>query len=139
MASDFDAAARGCSQATPHVREHLDRISGFWDVTITPDGLYHCNMEVVALVYDSEGRVAVAHTDILRGNIPAARFATIAHGGFPIHQEISVPAHGAYTLRTGIRDVRSNHIGALELPIASVRNLPPAAPSATVPATSPRN
>lgn len=80
---------------------------------MTNDGLYHCNLEVVVLAYDSDGPVAVAHTDVLNGS------------NVHIHQEISVPARGSYSLRTGIRDVRSNHIGALEVSIAAIRTLPP--------------
>ena len=100
--------------------------------TLTPDGLYHCSIEVVALVYDPEGRVAIAHTDILKGAFAQSHLASIRRSGFPIHQEISVPARGLYTLRTGIRDIISNHIGALELPIASIRSLPPLKPPAPV-------
>ena len=107
--------------------------------TLTPDGLYHCNVEVVALAYDFDGLVAVAHADVLNGSITPIRFATVTRGGFRIHQEISVPAYGRYTLRTGIHDVRSKRIGALEIPIAAIRALPPSTTPTAAPQGIPKN
>ena len=51
-------------------------------------------------------------------------------------QQISVPAKGEYYLRIGIRDTASDHVGAVELPVAAVAKLPPVAmpaPAATAP------
>jgi hypothetical protein len=44
--------------------------------------------------------------------------------GVPFHQEISVPAKGDYYLRIGVHDLRGNRVGAVEVPVEAVRNLP---------------
>jgi len=39
-------------------------------------------------------------------------------------QQISVPVKGEYYLRLGMRDIASDHVGAVELPVATVAKLP---------------
>jgi hypothetical protein len=46
-------------------------------------------------------------------------------GGITFHQEISAPAKGDTSLRTGVHDLTSNHIGSAEIPLSLVKNLPP--------------
>jgi hypothetical protein len=43
--------------------------------------------------------------------------------------EISAPVKGDFFVRVGVRDVASDRLGALEVPIAVVAELPPAGSS----------
>ena len=41
------------------------------------------------------------------------------------HQVISVPVNGNYYIRTGVHDLTTDKVGAVEIPAAVVAKLPP--------------
>jgi len=104
------------------------------------DNLYHGSIEFVSYVYQSDGQILNSISNQIRLGLPPARYlGMMKNGGITFTQEISTPTQGDFTIRTGIRDLTSNHIGSAELPLSLVKNLAPLPvqpqPSANNPAT----
>jgi len=96
-----------------------------------PDGGFDCKVEFVIQVYQNDdGQLVNTVSDTLVATLSTAQRNKLIHGGFPFHQEVSVPLNGAYSLRIGVHDFNSDHIGAVEVPVASVKDLPPVPVSA---------
>ena len=102
--------------------------------------VHHCAIEVASAVYDAAGVLINSTTLTARVSLAADTYTKMLSYGIPIHQEISVPVKGNYFIRTAIHDLQSDHVGAVEVPVASVAKLPPlqsapppsqAAPTAT--------
>jgi hypothetical protein len=91
-----------------------------------PEGGYDCKVEFVIQVYQSDGELVNTAFKTLVATLTLAQRNKLIHTGFPFHQEVSVPINGNYSLRIGIHDFNSDHIGAVEIPVASVKGLPPA-------------
>ena len=96
--------------------------------TTSPDGSRHGSVEIVTFVYDSDATLVNTVGDTIKTDLTPVVYAKYRQGGIPFKQEISVPAKGTYFLRIAVHDLRSDRIGALEVPIAAVRDLPPASP-----------
>jgi VWFA-related protein len=106
--------------------------------TTTPDGVYHGDVEFVCFVYQPDGQVLNSVSSKISLTLTPARYAALMRtGGLSFHQEISAPAKGDFSLRTGIHDLASNHIGSSEIPLSLVKNLPPLPPSPSPAATPP--
>jgi hypothetical protein len=93
----------------------------------TPEGVYQCTMEVALVVYDAEGNALNSAGGAVQANIPADQYGAVLHDGLRFRQDISVPASSEAFLRIGIHDRGSDKVGAIEIPIADVSNLPPLA------------
>jgi VWFA-related protein len=106
--------------------------------TVTPDGAHRCTLEFMTLVYDADGTQINAQLNGIGAAIPDARFASVQSGNIKYVQQISVPAKGEYYLRLGMRDVASDHVGAVELPVAAVAKLPPVAMPLPAPTPPPK-
>jgi VWFA-related protein len=100
--------------------------------TISPDGTRHGSIEIVTFVYDAGGALINTVGNTLQTDFTPARYAKISHDGLPFEQQVSVPAKGTCFLRIGVHDLRSDRIGAVEIPISAVSNLPPAQQLPTV-------
>lgn len=96
--------------------------------TISPDGSRHGSVEIVTFVYDSDATLVYTVGDTIKTDLTPVVYAKYRQGGIPFKQEISIPAKGNYFLRIAVHDLPSDRIGALEVPIAAVRDLPPASP-----------
>ncbi|MDR3753779.1 MAG: VWA domain-containing protein [Terracidiphilus sp.] len=92
--------------------------------TVTPDGAHRCALEFMTFVYDANGARINAQYNGIGAAIPDARFASVQNGNIKYVQQISVPVKGEYYLRLGIRDNASDHVGAVEFPVATVAKLP---------------
>ena len=103
--------------------------------TVTPDGAHRCALEFITLVYDADGTQIISQFNGKAAAIPDARFASVQNGNITYMQQISVPAKGEYYLRIGMRDIASDHVGAVELPVAAVAKLP--AVDVPLPASAP--
>jgi hypothetical protein len=119
-----------------HFKAHLDDIL----CNPTPQGPLFCAVEFVTRVFDPDGAVINAQVNDIKENVKPDYFATIhrtrQHPELQYNQQISVPAKGDYSLRIGVHDLVSDHVGALEFPISSLSNLPPpATPAAIAPAS----
>jgi VWFA-related protein len=104
-------------------------------ITQTPDGIYHLDVRFLAYVYDQDGNLINYADNSAHANLSSAIYAGLLQHGLPYHQEISVPVKGQYYIRVGIHDLTGNRVGALELPIAAVKDLPPL-PTVPAPASS---
>lgn len=103
------------------------------DCSATPDGERHCVMEFLTFLYDADGVLINTQTNGINVSFSPERYASFLKGPLTYRQQISVPLKGEYYLRLGLRDDAADHVGALELPVASVAGLPPA----TAPAPTP--
>jgi len=90
----------------------------------TPDGVHHCALDFLTYVYDADGNRVNRQANVLDFDVPADRYAWLRSQNFSYSQQISVPAKGEYFLRMGMRDTSNDRIGAVELPVADIANLP---------------
>ncbi len=97
------------------------------DFTFTPlaNGKFELKLEYLALLYQADGRLADNVTNRLVAQVDEKQRARILYAGLPLALEVSVPRSGAFSLRLGLRDEASDRVGATELPLAQVANLPP--------------
>ena len=109
--------------------------------TPTPDHLYHADLQLRTYVYEVDGILineAVTNTVM---NLTPQVLNRLLNSGLALHQQISVPVKGDYYLRIGIHDLTNDRVGAIELPVATVKNLVPLSASATpiaAPAVAPK-
>jgi len=89
------------------------------DCPATPDGVHHCSLQILALVYESFRGLVNTQATGAKLAIPPARYDDVLSHGLDFKLEISVPTEdGTYFIRAGVKDVTSGRIGALELPVA---------------------
>ena len=103
----------------------------------TPDGKYASSLEFLAFLYDQDGTLINHLGNAIHPNVPIETYKQMLQSGIQFHAEISVPLKGDYYLRIGLHDIGSDRIGAIEVPLAVVKNLPPP-PEATAPAVAPK-
>lgn len=92
---------------------------------------YQGTIEFVALVYDADGEVVNAVTRVGHANLPAERYKQLVANGVGMRQTIDVPAKGDYFLRVGVHDPASNHVGAVEIPVGTLKSKQAMIPAAT--------
>jgi VWFA-related protein len=112
-------------------------LPGDFSYTITPDGNRHMQVEFIAIVYEPDGTIVNTTSHVLRASLTPEQYKRVQQIGFPFQQEISVPVKGDYSIRLGIHDLKTNRVGATELSVASVKNLPPLSTLAPKPAPTP--
>ena len=91
-------------------------------------GHYEAAIEFVIFVYDQNSVVVNSVGQTVRAKMTTEDIKTISRTGLQYHQVVSVPAEGEYALRIAVRDMTGDHIGAVEVPIDSVKNLAVVAP-----------
>jgi VWFA-related protein len=113
----------------PYRRYAVDYAADPHDVLITPspDGTYHGSLQFLIYVYNQDGNLVNVTEDKTQANLTAAAYANMMGHGIPWHQEISVPVKGTFYLRIGLHDFIGDRVGAVEVPVATVKNLPPVA------------
>lgn len=85
-----------------------------------PDGGMQSQVELTAVAYDAEG-VRVNYADQAMSLSQTQQQAAKAlEGGLPLHQQIDLPADGAY-LRVGVHDILSGRMGTLEIAVPGAR------------------
>ncbi len=89
------------------------------------DGIRHGVAEFVAFVYATNGKLVNVVGTQVKADFNDSQYLNVLQRGFPMHEELSVPAKGEYFVRVVVHDLQGDHVGAVEVPIASVRNLPP--------------
>ncbi len=110
-----------------------------------PDGTYKGSVEFTAYLYDPDGKLLNASGKAININLTADEYTHYLEGvrkgaGIAAHLEISAPVKQESYLRIAIHDLPSNHMGAVEIPLASVNHLPPPPPppsTSASPATAP--
>ncbi len=105
----------------------------------TPEGKFHCAIQWAIFVYDPEGQLINISTRDTDASLTQAQYVATLQHGIPFHQEVSAPAKGEFYLRIAVNDTIAGRVGAVEIPVAAIKNLPPvtasAAPAAQKPAT----
>ncbi len=129
----------GVKKAAGQLRRYLvdfDADAGGMLFAPRPDGSFDCKVEFVVQVYQDDGQLVNTVTNALIATLTTAQRNKLIHGGFPFHEEVSIPVNGSYSLRIGIHDFNSDHVGALEVSVDSLKNLPPVpeTPAKAIPA-----
>jgi len=84
------------------------------------DGRYHADFEFGAMVYNADGDLVNTASMHVRPVLSAAAYQSMLKDGAKAYQNIDVPANGDYTLRIGVHDLASDHVGALEVPTSAL-------------------
>lgn len=88
----------------------------------SPDGNYHGQFEYAVCVYDPhDGKMLNSSEMAARPALPPAVYQSMLANGVKVHQEIDVPAKGDYVLRIGVHDPTTDRVGAVEIPMSSIR------------------
>jgi VWFA-related protein len=93
--------------------------------TQSTDGNYAAQVQFVTFVFDRDGQLITRAGNEVHTNLPQAGYVALFRGGLHFVQQVSVPDKGEYYLRIGVHDMDGDHVGAVEFPVAAVRNLPP--------------
>ncbi len=104
--------------------------------TSTSDGHRHAAVELLTIAFNKDGAAITSTANSVHMDLPPDAYAQLLRSGLQVHQQISVPAKGDYYLRIGLHDLTSNHVGAVELPLNSIKNLPPDTVSQAAPTTA---
>ena len=92
---------------------------------------YHGNIQFIAIVYDDGGNIVNSLVNTREVQVDAAGYGRIMQSsGLGVDETIAVPAKGDFFLRIGVVDLISGRIGALEVPVETIKLLPPANNSA---------
>jgi VWFA-related protein len=92
-----------------------------------PNGTHSGSFTFDAFLYNQDGDLVNTATSTINADLPIEAFNKLKTVGVQLALPISVPVKGDYYLRVGIHDLRSNRVGAVEVPIASIGDLSPAA------------
>jgi VWFA-related protein len=87
----------------------------------SPDGNLHGQFEYAAMVYNnSDGKTVNTSVMAAKPNLSPDVYQSMSNSGANVRQEIGVPAKGEYTLRIGVHDLTTDHVGALEIPVSAI-------------------
>lgn len=113
--------------AGPFQRYTIDTIINPSDLTFEheKDGKFVTNFDVAVLVYSAQGMLMNHLINQLHASVTPQEFQQDLQQGLQFHEEISVPAKGDSFLRIVVHDVATDKLGAIEVPIDSVRTLAP--------------
>jgi VWFA-related protein len=89
------------------------------------DGKYRGDFEFIAFVYDANGTLLNRVGSTLHANFAPEVYAAFLRRPFSFNQDVSVPRVGDLFLRIAVHDLDAERIGAVEVPVDSVRGLPP--------------
>ncbi len=111
----------------PYRRYIIDIAADPRAISLLPsgDGKFTGDMQVMTFVYDQNGLLVDTTAKSVHTNLPPDGYKQLFQHGLQFHQEVSVPLKGTYYLRIGLHDLTSNRVGAVEVPVATVQNLPP--------------
>ncbi len=96
----------------------------------TPDGHRHAALEFAVCVYDKESKLVDSIDRSIQADIVPDAYAQFQQNGIPYQEDVSVPTQGEYSLRIVMHDQTTDHVGAVEIPVASVSGLQPLEASA---------
>ena len=85
---------------------------------------YHDSLEFIAVVYDDYGELVNSIVSRLALDLDPDHYMQAERGGVGFNQTLAVPEKGHYFLRLGVRELTTDHIGALEVPAESIRAEP---------------
>ena len=118
----------------PFTRYAIDFALNSRDVSFSQaDGLAHGACEFVIFVYDADGTLVNRTGSTLHADLKPAAYADFLRHPLSYNQDISVPRKGDYFFRIAVHDLNSDRVGAVEVPLNSVKNLPPLDDGANLP------
>jgi len=88
-------------------------------------GVYHSVLSFMVTAFNDDGRLVASLVSTATSDLKPANYKEVMTGGFRIHQELDVPVE-AVSLRMGVEDATSSHVGTLEIPLPVP--VPPDAP-----------
>jgi hypothetical protein len=88
--------------------------------TATPDGVHRGSLEFEILLYNPDGELMNAVKEKVRARLLAGEFESRGWSGLKFHQNIDAPAKSEYFLRIGVRDISSDRVGSVEVPLAAI-------------------
>jgi VWFA-related protein len=96
-------------------------------VVFTPgsDGNRHADLMFRTYLYGRDGKLLNTSSRVADENLTPGLYERTLHTGVFFHQQISVPLKGEFYFRIGVHDVTADRDGAVEIPVASVKDLPP--------------
>ena len=103
----------------------------------TPAGAYHAVLSFMITAFSDDDRLVASLVSTATSDLKPANYKDVMTGGFRLHQELDIPV-GAVSLRLGVEDAGSSHVGTLEIPLpvpvppdtaqVAARTLPPIEP-----------
>jgi len=97
------------------------------DFAPSPDGNYRGGFEYGVRVYNVDGdEIVNSVSKTVNPILPPAVYKSMLNTGANAHQDIDIPATGDYVLRIAVHDLTTDHVGAIEVPISSVKPTQPA-------------
>jgi VWFA-related protein len=87
----------------------------------TNTGSYQGSLDLTVLIYNRDGDVVNTMTREVHFNLPPDRYADLLAHGLRGGGVIDVPVEGTYSIRVGMRDPASNLVGAVEIPVDSLK------------------
>jgi len=93
------------------------------------NGDHHLDIGFATYVYSEQDKLVDIALNRIVTDIPKDRTEGMIQDGLSYTQEVSVPTKGGpYFLRIGVQDQTTNKVGALEISVSKVANLPPITP-----------
>jgi VWFA-related protein len=86
------------------------------------EGSFQGSIEFAVLVYDAEGHPVNETVNTINANLKPDKYAQLFAHGLLFRQSIDAPAKGEYFLRIGVHDPASDRVGAVEIPISSLKS-----------------
>lgn len=87
-----------------------------------PGGKYKADLQAVVFVYNENGTLVNQTGKEMVTSLTLEQYKPIFAHGIQYHEVVSVPVEGAYYLRIGLHDINSDHVGAMEAPVAGIQN-----------------
>lgn len=86
-----------------------------------PGGLRQGAVEFAAVVYDQQGQPVNSLISTVTLNLSDATYRKLLQTGLGLRQQIAIPVKGNYFLRLGVHDLTGDQVGALEIPVDTLR------------------
>jgi hypothetical protein len=124
-----EIAASNPQAKPPYTRFAVDFAVDQHDLSFskTQDG-FHGDFEFITFIYDADGTLINRAGSIVRVDLTPQRYAAFLEHPLAYSQDISVPQLSGLFARIAVHVLNNDHVGAVEIPIDSVRNLHPLEP-----------
>lgn len=108
----------------PYRSYQLDTLLDIHNMQMTHAGTdsYQGSLELAVVVYNGTGDVVNSLAREVHINLNPTRYADRLAHGLTGNGAIDVPVKGTYFIRIGMRDPVSNHVGAVEIPVDSLKS-----------------
>jgi len=103
----------------------------------TPSGTYHAVLSFMITAFSDDDRLLASLVSTATSDLKPANYKDVMTEGFRLHQELDIPVD-AVSLRLGVEDASSSHVGTLEIPLpvpvppdtpqVATRTMPPIEP-----------